>query len=232
MFVNTRVLCVLLKPGADKCNHYSIIFSFCTISFKILTCHLCPTSAAAALMKRSRLKPETHRSPRRGSPAWLLAQPGSFVTLCEKQTDDWAKWFFRAVFGMARSWQNVTASCFGRRAWSWCTISPSLWLLPEWLSRRETSITSWLAARRVRSTRPVVTEGDFVCLPMTCASFPRVCDRFLGYNHLAFWARYFWRDASPTWSLDGRRASLCSGPLAFCKLLMAHTALKKKSRAS
>lgn len=91
MFVNTRVLCVLLKPGADKCNHYSIIFSFCTISFKILTCHLCPTSAAAALMKRSRLKPETHRSPRRGSPAWLLAQPGSFVTLCEKQTDDWAK---------------------------------------------------------------------------------------------------------------------------------------------
>lgn len=40
MFVNTRVLCVLLKPGVDNCNHYSIIFSFCTICFKILTCHL------------------------------------------------------------------------------------------------------------------------------------------------------------------------------------------------
>lgn len=58
MFVNIRVLCVVLKPGADKCNHYSIIFSFCTISFKILTCHLCLTSEAAhTLMKYSR--PET-----------------------------------------------------------------------------------------------------------------------------------------------------------------------------
>lgn len=48
MFVNTRVLCVLLKPGADKYNHYSIIFSFCTISFRILTCHLCLAGEAAA----------------------------------------------------------------------------------------------------------------------------------------------------------------------------------------
>lgn len=48
MFVNTRVLCVLLKPGADKCNHYSINFSFCTVSFKILTCHLRLTGEAVA----------------------------------------------------------------------------------------------------------------------------------------------------------------------------------------
>lgn len=108
MFVNTRVLCVLLKPGADKCNHYSIIFSFCTISFKILTCHLCLTSEATAHADEIQpLKPEIHRSLNvRGSKAWFLAQPGSFVTLCEKQTDDLVKWFFRAIFGMARSWQR------------------------------------------------------------------------------------------------------------------------------
>lgn len=181
MFVNTRVLCVLLKPGADKRNHYSIIFSFCTISFKILTCHLCLAGEAAA--HADEIQPAWNQ--RHGaawmsgasSRAWLLAQWGSFVALCEKQTR-----FSQMIFpcylwhGEELTDGNVTTPCFGRRAWSWCTISPSLSLLLEWLSQREMSTTSWLAVRKVPSTQLVVMEGDFsVFFLMTWSS----CSKFL-----------------------------------------------------
>lgn len=56
--------------------------------------------------------------------------------------------------------QHNNKNCFGRRAWSWCTISPNQWRSQEWLSQLETSITLSLAVKREQSTQPVVMEGE------------------------------------------------------------------------
>lgn len=125
---------------------------------------------------------------------------------------------------------NVTTPCFGRRAWSWCTISPSLLLLPEWLSQRETSITSWLAVRKVQSTRLVVMEGDFsVSLLMTCSSFPKVCYHILDFNHLALWESISGKMESTTSSLHYLKELHLLWSLAVHKTVVVHTALREKS---
>lgn len=82
---------------------------------------------------------------------------------------------------------NITTLCFGRRAWSWCTISRSLSLLPEWLSQWEMSITLWLAVKRAQSTQLVVMEGEFLLSYLV-----NVGSRSLDYIHLAWWETHFW----------------------------------------
>lgn len=135
---------------------------------------------------------------------------------------------------LSLAWQgvdggNVTAPCFGRRAWSWCIISPSPWPLLEWLSQRETSITSWLAARRVQSTRPVVMEGEFLfAYPWRVLHIRKsvitcwIVTPFI--MRKAFLKKC--KSQSPVFTVYSIRL-LWS--LAICKPLMVHIAWRKKS---